>query len=74
MLLLTEIYSVIAFGISVCFTDHMALYFLLTKLIYPNWNGITILSRNARLLFPLAYQQIKANNGETAVNPSQIIA
>ena len=26
------------------------------------------------LLFPLAYQQTKANNGEMAVKPSQIIA
>lgn len=31
-------------------------------------------SINAGLLFPFAYQQTNARNGETTVNPNQIIA
>ena len=45
-----------------------------TKHILNNTAKISADSINASLLFPFAYQQTKANNGETAVNPNQIIA
>ena len=45
-----------------------------TKHILNNTAKIRADSINASLLFPFAYQQTKANNGETAVNPNQIIA
>ena len=45
-----------------------------TKHILNNTAKISADSINASLLFPYAYQQTKANNGETAVNPNQIIA
>ena len=45
-----------------------------TKHILNNTAKISADSISASLLFPLAYQQAKDNNGETAVNPNQIIA
>ena len=45
-----------------------------TKVMLNNTAKISADSINASLLFPFAYQQTKANNGETAVNPNQIIA
>ena len=45
-----------------------------TKHILNNTAKISADSISASLLFPLAYQQAKDNNGETAVNPNQITA
>ena len=44
------------------------------KHILNNTAKISAESTNAGLLFPFAYQQTKANNGDKAVNPTQIIA
>lgn len=56
-------------------TDHALKYpNPYTKHILNNTAKIRADSINASLLFPLAYQQTKANNGETAVKPNQIIA
>jgi len=45
-----------------------------TKHILNNTAKISADSISASLFFPLAYQQAKDNNGETAVNPNQITA
>ena len=45
-----------------------------TKVMLNNTAKINIDSINAGLLFPFAYQQINAKNGELMVKPNQIIA
>lgn len=56
-------------------TDHESKYqHPYTKHILNNTAKISTDRINAGLLFPLAYQHKKASNGETAVNPNQIIA
>ena len=56
-------------------TDHALKYpNPYTKHILNNTAKIRADSINASLLFPLAYQQTKANNEETSVKPNQIIA
>ena len=45
-----------------------------TKVMLNNTAKINADSIHADLLFPFAYQQINAKNGEIMVNPNQIIA
>ena len=45
-----------------------------TKVMLNNTAKIKIDSINAGLLFPFAYQQTNAKNGEIMVKPNQIIA
>lgn len=45
-----------------------------TKVMLNNTAKINADSIHASLLFPFAYQQINAKNGEIMVNPNQIIA